>query len=651
MENLQKKLNQLQKLTKRKHISQAKTVFVELIDELYPIVISSYKVLDPSLKNNLNNILEKIYLSYNIIWKHGINLACLSNEVSALFKLMGIHRLLLNHDQAHTFGNLWISLIKKHIGKFKSTPESFNFYEEIHGYFFYLEEFCDKKQLITEIDELLDSTTKRNHEGFANLLSIKAKYVRDLEGDSERSLRLLRESTWIVSQLKTFKNKKNYYANLLGIALIYRVDLNDFEKALKWNLMLFLKISDEEVFSQDWFPIYIDCLLEIITCCIEGYSDVFIAKPWLQLVMRKMSSFPFPTNRQAERERATERLNFFLDQSKLDILLEDNRDEVDDYISDIRELKRNSCSCASPSFVMQKTSALVPKIAASKRIIPETKIALIKEVFDMILDYFLCLDLRLEGARHLKKILQCLPIYRGGRLISSYSIADLLIGGQYFQKALQVLSKAERTSNLCGGDGMLTSNGELLEDKSVNLQIWIRQVQCYKGIKEFKKALILYKKIFDVDPDGNEALVVIPYLYCLMRMRKYSLVKRRIQKTDMERLTFKRQVSLRFFCWISSLKIGEDCSCLTQINIIEWLSSYEDENWIWYLCFQLFDGLKEHFELALPLFTSVLVRKTASVKSLNEDESNSCSKKFNITKNSYCIKEFFREKVILAKNT
>ena len=225
MENLQKKLNQLQKLTKRKHISQAKTVFVELIDELYPIVISSYKVLDPSLKNNLNNILEKIYLSYNIIWKHGINLACLSNEVSALFKLMGIHRLLLNHDQAHTFGNLWISLIKKHIGKFKSTPESFNFYEEIHGYFFYLEEFCDKKQLITEIDELLDSTTKRNHEGFANLLSIKAKYVRDLEGDSERSLRLLRESTWIVSQLKTFKNKKNYYANLLGIALIYRVAL------------------------------------------------------------------------------------------------------------------------------------------------------------------------------------------------------------------------------------------------------------------------------------------------------------------------------------------------------------------------------------------------------------------------------------------
>ena len=155
---------------------------------------------------------------------------------------MGIHRLLLNHDQAHTFGNLWISLIKKHIGKFKSTPESFNFYEEIHGYFFYLEEFCDKKQLITEIDELLDSTTKRNHEGFANLLSIKAKYVRDLEGDSERSLRLLRESTWIVSQLKTFKNKKNYYANLLGIAMIYRVDLNDFEKALKWNHMLFLKI-------------------------------------------------------------------------------------------------------------------------------------------------------------------------------------------------------------------------------------------------------------------------------------------------------------------------------------------------------------------------------------------------------------------------
>ena len=122
-----------------------------------------------------------------------------------------------------------------------------------------------------------------------------------------------------------------------------------------------------------------------------------------------------------------------------------------------------------------------------QQIIPETKIALIKEVCDITMDYFLCLDLRLEGARHLKKIVQYLPIYRGGRLILSYSIADLLIGGKYFQKALKVLMKAEKTAKLCG-DRMLSASGESLslEDASVNLQIWIRKAQCYKGIKEFK---------------------------------------------------------------------------------------------------------------------------------------------------------------------
>ena len=85
---------------------------------------SNYKVLEPSQKSNFNIILRKIDISYNIIWKHGINLAGFSNEVSALFRLMAIHSWLLNYDQALNFGNLWISLIKKHIKKFKSTPES-----------------------------------------------------------------------------------------------------------------------------------------------------------------------------------------------------------------------------------------------------------------------------------------------------------------------------------------------------------------------------------------------------------------------------------------------------------------------------------------------------------------------------------------------
>ena len=62
---------------------------------------------------------------------------------------------------------------------------------------------------------LASEKCKRNHEGFAKFLSFKARYVRDLEGDSERSLRLLRQSTWIVSQLKTLKNKGNYYKDLL----------------------------------------------------------------------------------------------------------------------------------------------------------------------------------------------------------------------------------------------------------------------------------------------------------------------------------------------------------------------------------------------------------------------------------------------------
>ena len=291
---------------------------------------------------------------------------------------------------------------------------------------------------------------------------------------------------------------------------------------------------------------------------------------------------------------------------------------------------------------------MVPQIAASKAIHPVTKIELTKQYFDIALEYFASMDLRLEGANCLKNFIPHIPLYTGGRVMITCRIVEFLNGGQYFRRALDIILQAENDIRYGGNNSVtvgMTYSGDKLGSKDfLFVNIWILKCQCLKGMKEFKKALILQKKVFEVNPEGFEKILLVPYLYVLMKMGKYSKVKQRLEKTNKEQFSQDRQVALSLFCWICSSKIGEHCTCLPKI--IEWLCSLDlDVSWVWYLCSKLFDGLEEHFELALPLFTFVMERK-----SLDVSDDGELVPKFNITKNALFIGRFFKDKIIMAKN-
>ena len=155
-----------------------------------------------------------------------------------------------------------------------------------------------------------------------------------------------------------------------------------------------------------------------------------------------------------------------------------------------------------------------------------------------------------------------------------------------------------------------------------------------------------------IEPHDKDAIVhlTVKHGFCLVKLGRLAAWKNELWNQMMVNVKQEKMIALRCLSWISTNDNGTKRVHFWQIK--RYLAIYETD-WIWALC-SMFKGMDEFFHLAEPLFEDIiqsniedLNRYSAEARrKLNDD----ISTKFNETKNSLKITEFFKSKIIHANN-
>ena len=648
--NCQSQIDKIAVLIQKKKLSKAKTALISLTYQLR-ISYQNSKFDFPE------NQLKFFNHAYKCIWKNGVTYNNDFKEWQVLCSLGWLQT--KNLKMAKFYFEHWFYLMKTFTRKKGHIPKITDYHnirDDFQVYFEYIETYFDFLYAIKNLEVILDLSNIMISEEFAMLLSMLGYFYSKIE-NPKFAIKLYKQSNAIRRKIGVFQIASDYFVTIQDIAKTYKNQLKDFDKSLKWYFKLHEAFDNVAITNQRTSKIempfhsnWLDCQILTAMVYIDGFENTKQAEvllvqagKYLKQHSRELQgSDPnyseITKNRIMELvERCTEIQNRkepkeiiadFENQIEIAINLSYS-DKIDEVLQSIEQFENIQKSIEFCNFVnfntrQRKISTLSLKNGTRNR--------LYLRICDGIFAAHSKSKLYLEGVDSLKtltmKLRPCSKTYAYTKL------AELLLLSDNFKLCQKYLKKADKQAK----------DFRQIIAADEKYKKLFRLAKSHFGLRNFSEALKLFQYIVD-HHKGFENEASFGIFECYFQSRQYSIAKQWLKHS-------KPNPTLKIFTYkfITSFYLNDSDKEVDFINLLA-LFQLQDEKSIWTLC-HTFEGLKDHFQLAFPIFGSLITTTNGKPISKDEEtkEAHDLCLKFDLTKNSFYFKEFFKTRIVQAKN-